>query len=157
MKKGFTLIELLVVISLIGLLTTLVMANLTAGRSRGRDAQRKSDLKNISTALRLYYNDRNAYPAGNGADEIVGCTSYAAPSACVWGEPWTVTASGATTTYMPTLPADPLPGQVYKYEPDSVNDTFTLSACLENKSDDKGVATTETSWCASGWMFQITI
>lgn len=153
MRKGFTLIELLVVISLIGILTTLVMANLTAGRSRGRDAQRKSDLKNISTALRLYYNDRNAYPAGNANEEIVGCTSYQTPAACAWGENWSV----GTTVYMPTLPADPLPNQTYRYEQDSANDTFTLSACLENKSDDKGVSTTDTGWCASAWMYQLTI
>ena len=61
-KKGFTLIELLVVVSLLGVLATLVIANLNSARERTRDATRKSDLRNIQTALRLYYNDKGTYP-----------------------------------------------------------------------------------------------
>ena len=149
MKKGFTLIELLVVVSLIGILATLVLANLTSGRSRGRDAQRKSDLRQISTALRLYYNDRGSYPASNAGKEIMGCN--AGVSQCPWDTQWAIGA----TVYMSTLPKDPLPDQTYRYEADSANDTFVLSACLENESDDKGVTTTETTWCPSGWMYQL--
>lgn len=148
---GFTLIELLVVISLIGILTTLLFANLNAGRARARDAQRKSDLKSIQTALRLYYNDKNRYPAHNSSDQIVGCESYTNPVACEWGEPWSV----GSVIYMPVLAKDTLAGQSYKYEYDSENDLTTLSACLENKSDEKGIVTTDTSWCSSGWMYQI--
>ena len=71
-RKGFTLIELLVVISLIGVLTTLVLANLNAARERGRDAQRKADLRNIQTALRLFYNDQGGFPTSNNG-QILGC------------------------------------------------------------------------------------
>jgi type II secretion system protein G len=149
---GFTLIELLVVISLIGILATLVMANLNAGRGRSRDAQRKSDMRNIATALRLYYNDRGAFPTNNTDGEIVACGSYTSPVACEWGEPWAV----GTTTYMPILPDDSLEDQVYKYEVSSDRDSFTLEACLENKSDDKGVSTNETSWCTSAWEYVLT-
>lgn len=148
--KGFTLIELLVVVSLIGILATLVLANLTAGRARGRDAQRKSDLRQISTGLRLYYNDRGGYPSNNVSAEILGCGS-SGTSQCAWNTEWAV----GTTVYMSTLPKDPLPDQTYKYEADSTEDSFTLSACLENKSDDKGVVTTDTTWCPSAWMYQI--
>ncbi len=148
---GFTLIELLVVISLIGILATLLVANLNAGRGRSRDAQRKSDLRNIATALRLYYNDRGEYPANNSSDEIVACSSYTSPTACVWGAEWAV----STTVYMPILPKDPLTGQTYKYEVGSGSDTLTLFACLENESDEKGVATTDFNWCTSGWEYQV--
>lgn len=149
MKKGFTLIELLVVISVIGVLTTLVMANLNAARERGRDVARKSDLRNIQAALRLYYNDLKTYPASNSSGQILGCGN-AGTSACAWGEQW----AKSGTVYMNTLPADPLPGQSYKYlRTDS--ETYTLSACLENKSDEKGQATSDTGWCPSGWMYQV--
>ena len=149
-KNGFTLVELLVVVSLIGVLATLVLANLTSGRSRGRDAQRKSDLRQISTALRLYYNDRGGYPANNVSGQILGCGSLGT-SACDWGSQWEV--SG--TTYMQTLAKDPLPDQSYKYEADSADDSFVLSSCLENQSDDKGVTTTDTSWCPSAWAYEV--
>lgn len=121
--KGFTLIELLVVVSLIGILATLVLANLTSGRARSRDAQRKSDLKQISTGLRLYYNDHGEYPDA---------------SLLPWGSEW----SEGATIYMSTLPDDPLPDQNYDYQLGTVGDptdtnSFYITACLENASDDK--------------------
>lgn len=142
-KLGFTLVELLVVVSLIGVLSTLVLANLNSARERARDAQRKSDLRNIQTALRLYYNDTGGYPTASGGN-IVACSGT-----CTWGQPWI----NGTVTYMGTLPKDPLSSQYYIYTyVDS--DNYTLEACLENKSDDKGVATTG-SWCPSGWKYSV--
>jgi len=132
MKKGFTLIELLVVISIIGILSTLIIANLNSARERSRDAQRKADLRNLQTALRMYYNDAGGYPSGLPA----------------WGSAWTV----GLTTYMSALPKDPLSSQNYRYSFVD-GDNYTLEACLENKSDDKGVATSETGWCSSGWKY----
>lgn len=131
--SGFTLIELLVVVALIGILATLVVANLNAARGRSRDAERKSDLRNLATALRLYYNDHGSYPVDDGSGNIKGCDSYTAPNACTWGGSWSV----GSTTYMSKLVKDPLPDQSYSYVDDSTNDSFTLTACLENKSDDK--------------------
>jgi len=64
--SAFTLIELLVVMALIGTLATLLLANFNAARERARDAQRKSDLRNIQTALRLYYNDYGIFPDNSG-------------------------------------------------------------------------------------------
>lgn len=139
---GFTLIELLVVISIIGILATLVAANLNSARSRARDANRKSDLRNISTALRLYFNDKGVYPD---------------PATLPWGSEWTGT--GGSPVYMIKLPIDPLPGQNYKYELGATGDTFILTACLENGSDAQGVTTVNTAYdilCASShWMFQV--
>src|SRR4030042_4388316 len=66
-KKGFTLIELLVVIAIIGLLSTLAVVALNTARQKSRDAKRVSDIKQIQTALELYYADGNAYPSINPA------------------------------------------------------------------------------------------
>lgn len=137
MHHGFTLIELLVVVSLIGVLATLVLANLNAARERARDAQRKSDLRNIQTALRVYYNDNSAYPTTAEMNNLFGNS---------WAD--------GSIVYMNLLPDDPLVGQSYSYT-SSDSDTYLLEACLENKSDDKGIATTDITWCPSGWKYAV--
>ncbi|OHA20290.1 MAG: hypothetical protein A2836_01015 [Candidatus Taylorbacteria bacterium RIFCSPHIGHO2_01_FULL_45_63] len=65
-KRGFTLIELLVVISIIGLLSSIVLASLNTTRSRARDAKRLSEFRQIQSALELYYSKYGIYPAGSG-------------------------------------------------------------------------------------------
>ena len=52
-RKGFTLIELLVVIAIIGLLSTLAVVSLNGARAKARDAQRISDVKQLSTIIEI--------------------------------------------------------------------------------------------------------
>ncbi len=67
-KKGFTLIELLVVIAIIGLLSTMSIIALNSARARSRDAKRISDIKQMQTALEMFYNDAGYYPATGAVD-----------------------------------------------------------------------------------------
>ena len=53
-QSGFTLIELLVVIAIIGILASVVLASLNSARGKARDAKRKSDVHQITTAINLY-------------------------------------------------------------------------------------------------------
>jgi general secretion pathway protein G len=152
-QKGFTLIEMLVVISIIGILATLVAANLNSARSRARDAERKSDMKNIQTALRIYYNDNGRYPANDGSYQMLACDP--GTNSCAWGDEWNI----GDTVYMQTLPQDPLsPTQNYRYTMGTITDTtdtdsYILQACLENKSDTNGVPSDH--WCPTFVMFQL--
>jgi len=151
--RAFTLIELLVVVSIIGILTSLVMSNMNSARERARDTQRKSDLRSIQTALRLYYNDKGRYPCHDSSYQIRACGIQATcgdVTACAWDSQWAI----GTTVYMNKLPNDPLPGVDYKYTYID-DDSYTLDACLENKSDDKGQTTADTAWCLSGWMYEV--
>lgn len=132
--SGFTLIELLVVIAIIGILTGLVGSNFVRSRVRARDAERRSNLKDIQTALEMYMNDNGRYPCRT----IAYSTGNARIQDFEWGnDSFTNEANGhAETVYMAALPGDPsAPGAQYHYE---VNDTFTkyrLYAWLENEED----------------------
>lgn len=59
---AFTLVELLVVVSIIGLLTSIVIASLNSSRTKARDSRRVSDIREIRSALELYYTDVREYP-----------------------------------------------------------------------------------------------
>jgi len=81
MKKAFTLVELLVVISIIGTLVAILLPNFMGARERARDAQKIQDAYAIKNALRMYYNDYQAYPAPVGTGNTIAIpTSYMAPS-----------------------------------------------------------------------------
>ncbi len=114
-QKGFTLIELLIVVAIIGVLATLLMANFVGVRQRARDAQRKSDLKQMQSALEMYRSDQNAYPT-NAQWPLCGTAL-----------------SFGTVTYMTKVPCDPLSGWVYTYN--NTGSTYTIVACLENGGD----------------------
>lgn len=73
-NKAFTLIELLIVISIIGLLSSVILASLKSARAKARDAKRAQDMRQIQMALTLYYDDNNKFPdttcpCGNGGWE----------------------------------------------------------------------------------------
>lgn len=82
-KKGFTLIELLVVIAIIGILSSIVLVSLGGARSKARDAQRQSDVRQINTAMELLYNDTAQYVSTpidiNGRLTITAIGTYLDP------------------------------------------------------------------------------
>jgi len=119
-QTGFTLIELLVVIVIISILAALLMVNFVGVRQRGRDAQRKSDLRQIQTALELYRSDNGIYPASSPIQTCGGQLASGSP----------------TIVYMRKIPCDPLnASSPYVYETLDSGNTYTIYACLENLSD----------------------
>jgi len=114
-QKGFTLIELLVVIAIIGLLSTLAVVALNNAREKARDARRVGDVKQVQTALELYYNDESGYPdAVTGGGSITGATSG--------------------ITYMSTVPIPPTPPTAhtaYTYTKRDDGASYTLEYVLE--------------------------
>lgn len=69
-EKGFTLIELLVVIAIIGLLASVVLLALNSARAKSRDAKRLADLRQLASALELYYNDNSTYPTATSNNPV---------------------------------------------------------------------------------------
>ncbi|MBU2632355.1 prepilin-type N-terminal cleavage/methylation domain-containing protein [Patescibacteria group bacterium] len=131
--KGFTLIELLIVVAIIGVLASLLMANFIGVRQRGRDAQRKSDVRQIQSALELYRADMSSYP-------LASSNPLACGSSLMSG----------TTTYMKKIPCDPQnpTTQKYVYSYSATNGTYTIKACLENSNDSQLDAT---NTCSPGY------
>jgi type II secretion system protein G len=107
-KKGFTLIELLVVIAIIGLLSTLAVVSLNNARAKSRDAKRVADIKQVQTALELYYTENSNYPnciGGVGACTVDG--NELGVDITKITDNATINGAATSVTYMGTVPADP--------------------------------------------------
>lgn len=126
-QKGFTLIELLVVIAIIGLLSTLAVVSLNSARQKSRDAKRVADVKQVQTALELYFQDVNLYPVaatavalGDSTHDCLGADGYAAVASC------------GANPYMGLVPSAPTPptGNAYTYT-SADGSTYSLTFTLE--------------------------
>jgi prepilin-type N-terminal cleavage/methylation domain-containing protein len=131
-QKAFTLIELLVVISIIGLLSTLAVVALTNAQKKSRDTKRRSDLKQISTALELYFDSNNGYPStsGNWWGNCSGYGSHPTSGSNGW-------VPNLAPTYMGVLPLDPKPngaGGCYLYRSNGTDYKMLTNTTVESIS-----------------------
>lgn len=124
--RGFTLIELLVVIAIIGVLSSVVLGSLSIARTKARDTRRIEDIKQIQTALSLYYDTCRKYPTDIYAQYTASCAGGLAPSTAGFPDP-----------FMPTVPKDPVGGLQYTYYGIDSNgspascDTYHIGVVLE--------------------------
>ncbi len=140
-NKGFTLMELIVVMAILAIVTVGLYGNFTSSQKKGRDAQRKSDLKQVQNALETYANDHNGLYPDDDSGTIAGLD---------WGAEF-YDPDNADTIYMKVLPEDPR-GIDYLYRVSSDNTQYQLYACLENDLDPEYNAYegTNCNGCASG-------
>ena len=134
-KKGFTLIELLVVIAIIGLLSTLAIVALNSARLKARDARRASDIKQLQTALELFYAENGAYPS-EAADTVLGVDQVCLDNTSFKSGVLLDVCDG--TIFMGLVPADP-GSTSYTFEDNSADTTdysilFSLEGAVQGLS-----------------------
>ncbi|MBU1029459.1 hypothetical protein KKE28_04620, partial [Patescibacteria group bacterium] len=115
-------------IAIIGLLSTLAVVALNSARQKSRDSKRVADIKQIQTALELYFADQNGYPVEAVAINL-GEAGQMALCSTGWED-----GCGATTTYMGLVPDGPLPAdscvdEDYVYTA-ATSSSYTLNFCL---------------------------
>lgn len=112
--RGFTLVELMVAVSIIAVLSTVGVTAFSKAQVRARDTTRKNDLRQIQTALDLYYEDKHEYPRGDGISSEATCYPVNIPE------------------QLRSVPKDPQTGEDYCYLGDMLGRNFILWAKLEN-------------------------
>ncbi|MFH0856477.1 MAG: prepilin-type N-terminal cleavage/methylation domain-containing protein [bacterium] len=121
-QKGFSLTELMITISIISTLGTVSAAKLNGSLTAARDANRKMNIRQVQTALELYYDDNLSYP------EYQGSSSNAS---------WSALKSALENPekqYISELPDDPISKDKYAYTYWSDGNTFKISYELEDKN-----------------------
>lgn len=114
-ERGFTLIELLVVIAIIGILSSVVLASLNSARSKGRDANRVTDIRQMQLAFELFFDSCGQYPSTLATTASNGCPT------------------GTTlATFLSQIPTPPSGNAQYGYTSASPYTTYLLGATLEN-------------------------
>lgn len=124
------MIELLIVIVIMGILMTLVTINLYGARQRASDSQKKSNLKELKTALHLYYGNFHRYPnaALNNGFNFYAC-GVSGNDKCVG------TFTAGTIEYMARLPLTKSGQNDFRYYPCNSGDDFRLKISLQLTSD----------------------
>lgn len=130
--RGFTLVELMVVIGIIGILSSIVYANFGGARAIARDEVRKTSVKDLELAIRLYKAQNGSYPLScKGSDNWGGTTGGA--TKCTAGADYIV---GLTPDFIATLPIDskyPTGDFGYMYRSDGTNYKLMAFNSIETK------------------------
>lgn len=84
-EEGFSLVEMLVVLAIIALVTTLVAPQILRYLGSARADTAQAQIRNIASALELYYIDNGGYPA---TEEGLQALAIAPASATGWNGPY---------------------------------------------------------------------
>lgn len=139
-SRGFTLIEMLVVLVIMGTIAALSYGALQGAKASSRDAQRRTDLQSIRSALEIYRVDCGTYPTSldfTGTKKLVG----PAGTSC------------AGNVYLDTLAQDPLKdreGYQYEYSYNSSTKTYTVCSFLEQVTAGDACGGDSSKRCKSG-------
>lgn len=127
--KGFTLAELLAIVTIIGLLAAAGVFLYINSAKKARDAQRRTDLIVIKSALETYFQDNAAYPStgGNWWGNCTGYGSHPTSGASAY-------VPSLTPTYLAVLPTDPHPAA----QPQLNAACSASQACYLYRSDGNG-------------------
>lgn len=132
--RGFTLIELMVVLVIIGVLAALIVPNVLERADDARVTAARTDITNISQALKLYRLDNQRYPTAEQGLQSLIIKPSAGPVPGNW------------KLYLEKLPNDPW-GRPYQYlNPGIKGEIDVMSFGADGQSGGEGKDADIGSW-----------
>ena len=128
-QKGLTLIEILIVMAILMLVLVAVFKVFKVDINRTRDAERKSDLRDIKLAFEDYYNDNDSYPPQAYLADCEGASLQ---------------------PYLRAVPCDPETGKPYLYMPYPGSGDNSLGYRVLSILDDRSDPTIAKLGCQNG-------
>jgi general secretion pathway protein G len=132
-EAGFTLLELMIVIAILGLMAYMVAPRLMGVMTKAKPKIALTDLKNLETALDMFYLDVGRYPTDEEGLKVL----YQKPENDIpgWAGP-----------YIKRAPKDPW-GREYVYKCPGEHGTFDLSSLgPSGKTGGEGENAPITNW-----------
>lgn len=127
-NTAFTLVELIVVAAIIAILGTIWFVSFSESLPDARDTQRKSDIAKINSSLKLYKQNKGAYPfPGERFDISVWSSNVVAYQ-------WKLDNTVSLTT-LNDIPLDPELGLPYMYSITKNRGEFQVAGTLENQEE----------------------
>jgi prepilin-type N-terminal cleavage/methylation domain-containing protein len=126
--KGFTLIELLIVIAIIGILATLVLAQVASAQIRARNSAAQSDVNQSGKAV-------ETWRTTTGADTVTismirpasGNLTSAYINDTLVRSGWTSNFNTPTTAYPVSVTKTPGPSIAYGYQTDAAGNNYCIA------------------------------
>ena len=133
-QAGFTLIEIMVVVVIIGVLAALIVPNVLDRADDARVTAARTDIANISQALKLYRLDNQRYPTAEQGLQALIAKPTTAPVPNNW------------RPYLEKLPNDPW-GHPYQYlNPGIKGEVDVMSFGADGQSGGEGKNADIGSW-----------
>jgi general secretion pathway protein G len=134
LAAGFTLIELMVVLVIIGVLAALIVPNVLDRADDARVTAARTDIANLSQALKLYRLDNQRYPTAEQGLQALIARPTTAPAPNNW------------RPYLEKLPNDPW-GHPYQYlNPGIKGEVDVMSFGADGQSGGEGKNADIGSW-----------
>ncbi len=118
------------VISIVSFLSSTVMANLNTARAKARDASRLQSMRELQTALNLYYHDNGSYPTCGAGNQNGICGGAGGGGNLDAAQ---AIFSNALSPLVPnnitSIPKDPINAKNLGYEYMVRNNTATWASC----------------------------
>ena len=134
LQKGFTLIELMVVLVIIGVLAALIVPNVLDRADDARATAAKTDVNNLSQALKLYKLDNQRFPTAEQGLQALVAKPSSGPIPGNW------------KPYLDKLPNDPW-GRSYQYlNPGVKGEIDVLSFGADGQAGGEGKNADVGSW-----------
>lgn len=148
-NNGFTRAEVLVVLIILGFLAIVPIINFKNADANRRDTRRKSDLRQIYTAMLAYFAQNGKYPLASKDGKILSCTcGVNKPEACGWRD-----STGGprefcdinNIVYLKEMFSDPIGATEFCYLSDG--NRYQLYAKLELSDDFEAFPNLQTKEC----------
>lgn len=75
-QTGFAILELIILVFIVLIFIVVLLSSYLLAQAKTRDAQRLADIKQIQTALKVFYTDNGFYPETLGTGEPKGIEDF---------------------------------------------------------------------------------